>query len=59
MGICEDENVQDISALKKAWNLCDDEIKVIDNLLLFTDFIKENIKLSSSTKIRMKPSFFR
>lgn len=45
-GICEgDENVQDIAALKKAWNLCEDEIKVIDNLQLFTDFIQENIKI--------------
>ena len=45
-GICEgDENVQDISALKKAWNICEDEINGIENLQLFTDFLQENIKI--------------
>ena len=45
-GNCEgDENVQDIAALKKAWNLCEDKIKGIVNLQLFTDFLQENIKI--------------
>jgi hypothetical protein len=45
-GICEgDENVQDIAALKKAWNLCEKETNTIENLQLFTDFLQENIKI--------------
>lgn len=45
-GICKgDENVQDIAALKKAWNLC--ELAIIDilNLQLFAYFLQENIKI--------------
>lgn len=45
-GICEgDENLQDIAALKKAWNLCEKSIESIENLQLFTDFLQENIKI--------------
>ncbi|WP_035649310.1 DUF262 domain-containing HNH endonuclease family protein [Flavobacterium sp. ASV13] len=45
-GHCDgDENIQDIAALKKAWNLCEDKIQGLENLQLFTDFIQENIKI--------------
>ena len=45
-GICEgDDSIQDIAALKKAWNICHEEIASIENLALFAEFLQENIKI--------------
>jgi hypothetical protein len=45
-GVCEgDEKVQDIAALKKAWNICLNEIENIENLDLYAEFLQNNIKI--------------
>jgi len=40
-----DENIQDIAALKEAWKLCYSQLKKVDNLALFTEFLLNHIKV--------------
>lgn len=45
-GVCEgDETIQDVAALRKAWRMCDEELRDVKDLDLFAEFVLHHVKI--------------